>query len=594
MSNFLARPRPGDTLFFYFEGRRIDRGNRVYLVPSDGTMDDPSSWISASTLSDYFHRCRADVKMLAIDAPPLTVALDTSPTQSLSRSIPADRLLVQLSDPDSRSFLLSSCRAGEASNFWSDRGEGVFSYWLTRGLDGAADLDGDGLLTFDELADFTRDRITRTVERYKMEPQTPARSPTPIEAAAHPLAALKAETAAAVCKRIATHLDEDVRLHGFKVVAMRDEFLIKGQGENREDRLATFALPHYLAGLIKQELVVRAEREPKYQVLGGMRVMDRAALADGCVAVEDVEVPPAPDAIIGGKLSRNDLGVEVQSELTDPAGEILTKPGGFIPRDENNLGNCGQTFDLSKVPSDAPDRGALALEQAKRPHPLLDETYPYRLEVFHVDGPPNAPPRVAPEPKKLAPRRLPSHWASRWIDPDPRRLFIEAEPNEFVMIRVTNKTSQRVAVCLLVDGINTNGMQPAILKDGDVDAWIIDAESHIDLFGWYTHEGPAVGDESAAVGKVAVKEIDSQFKWFHFEDLAESVAARANSREKIGLITAGFYPEVPKGTRTLGMGAVNGGKTKIKVEPMIRGKLIATLQLGYGDKQRNEDLFSRP
>ncbi len=344
-------------------------------MPADGRLDDPSSWLSAQTLSELFNLCRADVKMLAIDATPLTVAT-ASRGGSHSRSIPGDRLLGLFSAPESRSFLLSSCRAGESSNFWNERGEGVFSYWLTRALDGAADIDGDGLLTFDELAEYTQDRTSRTVERLKLPPQTPARTETMPEVARRPVAALKTETLIGVCKRIAAHLDEDVRLRGLNVIAVRDEFLIKGA--DRQDHLAAFALPQFLAGIIRQELTALAKVEPRYLVVVSNSIVDPPAprTCDGPADPPAAAIPPIPDATIRGALSLNDRGVEVQSELIDAAGQTLTKPGGVIPLNENNLGNLGQTFDLTTASEQTPDRGQLALQQSSAAHPLLDPEVP--------------------------------------------------------------------------------------------------------------------------------------------------------------------------------------------------------------------------
>src|SRR5207248_1371400 len=60
-------------------------------------------------------------------------------------------------------FVLSASRARELSYESPDfgGGHGIFTYYLERGLGGAADENGDGIVTADELAEYVRVNVRR-------------------------------------------------------------------------------------------------------------------------------------------------------------------------------------------------------------------------------------------------------------------------------------------------------------------------------------------------------------------------------------------------------------------------------------------------
>src|SRR5262249_9801183 len=105
--------------------------------------------------------------------------------------------------------------------------------------------------------------------------------------------------------------------------------------------------------------------------------------------------------------------------------------------------------------------------------------------------------------------------------------------------------------------------------------------SHIDVEGWF---GRTTRGE-----KAARQEVESS--WFVFTDVAQSLATRLNSTEKVGLITAVFYEEA-KG-RGLGVGSVAGGTTKLEVKSFLRGPMVATISLGYVDARELRQLVQQ-
>ena len=143
-------------------------------------------------LSGYARRQNGEVRLLAGDAESMplrdvlrAVAASPAPRKLLildlaapppdlhrgllnddvAAAIPGDLAAV----PDSRCFTLVSCAEGQTPVGMDDAQRSAFSYYLDRGLRGAADgaVDGarDGMVTARELAAYVRGRVERWAER---------------------------------------------------------------------------------------------------------------------------------------------------------------------------------------------------------------------------------------------------------------------------------------------------------------------------------------------------------------------------------------------------------------------------------------------
>ena len=71
-----------------------------------------------------------------------------------------------MTDVNKSIFVLSASRDREQSFESADwgGGHGIFTYYVERGLGGAADEDGDGIVTADELAEYVRVNVRRDSE----------------------------------------------------------------------------------------------------------------------------------------------------------------------------------------------------------------------------------------------------------------------------------------------------------------------------------------------------------------------------------------------------------------------------------------------
>ncbi|MBR4103388.1 MAG: caspase family protein, partial [Thermoguttaceae bacterium] len=106
----------------------------------------------------------AGFKLLIVDAcrNPIATARSASGARSFSR----------VADPEGVAFL-QSCASGQVSYEHPDLNGGVFTHYFTEGLKGAADLDGDGGFTFNDVCDYAKSQTKRFVDDELREKQTP-------------------------------------------------------------------------------------------------------------------------------------------------------------------------------------------------------------------------------------------------------------------------------------------------------------------------------------------------------------------------------------------------------------------------------------
>jgi tetratricopeptide (TPR) repeat protein len=145
--------KPDDRVVIYFAGHGFVQGGRAYLAPYDL---DPSNIAGTGypmeTLGDVVgSRINARWKVLLTDSCH-SGAIDPSAAAQYNKS---------LLDLSRSMFSLTASRDRERSFESKDwgGGHGIFTYYVVKGLEGQADENGDGLVTADELADYTRTNV---------------------------------------------------------------------------------------------------------------------------------------------------------------------------------------------------------------------------------------------------------------------------------------------------------------------------------------------------------------------------------------------------------------------------------------------------
>lgn len=135
--------RANDTILFYFAGHGFEKNGINYLLPSDSRLNILSdSAIPLKWLKDTLGLSPARKKFMVIDA------CHSGSLLGRSCSYPMSESFYEKMFAESEGFaILSSCKIGQLSYDYPEKNHGVFSYYLLEGLKGAADSDGDGIIT---------------------------------------------------------------------------------------------------------------------------------------------------------------------------------------------------------------------------------------------------------------------------------------------------------------------------------------------------------------------------------------------------------------------------------------------------------------
>lgn len=147
-----------DRVLIYFAGHGFVYEGQAFLAPVDvETTRIASTGYPMQRLGEYIgRRIKGKWKVVMTDACH-SGAITPEASATVSRS---------LIDLDKSVFVLSASRDREQS-FEDARfggGHGVFTYYVERGMGGAADENRDGVVTADELAEYVRTNVRRATE----------------------------------------------------------------------------------------------------------------------------------------------------------------------------------------------------------------------------------------------------------------------------------------------------------------------------------------------------------------------------------------------------------------------------------------------
>ena len=137
-----------DRVIFYFSGH----GDEGFFVPYDynGTAE---TTLFYSDIKSIFKSAKSNTKLLFLDA------CFSGGIKGPSTHRRDDRT----SSKNLNIAVMSASRSDEVS--WeSDKGMGVFTYYLMQGLGGAANLDGNGYITIQELYYYVYKQVTKKTQ----------------------------------------------------------------------------------------------------------------------------------------------------------------------------------------------------------------------------------------------------------------------------------------------------------------------------------------------------------------------------------------------------------------------------------------------
>lgn len=138
-TNLLTRLRPGDSLFVYFSGHGSqgpdvgiqdeDDGRDEYIVPCDGIVDQPTTWIRDDIFGgDWISPLRCSLIVIIFDC-----CHGGGAAKSIGpdvKSLLSDDFLKDIRKEDT--FILSACRASEDAMESPERGHSIFTYYFMK------------------------------------------------------------------------------------------------------------------------------------------------------------------------------------------------------------------------------------------------------------------------------------------------------------------------------------------------------------------------------------------------------------------------------------------------------------------------------
>jgi len=143
-----------DRVVIYFAGHGFIQAGRAYLAPYDL---DPNNIAGTG----YPMETLGNVAGSRIKARWKVLLTDSCHSGAITPDADAAQYNKSLLDLSRSMFSLTASRDRERSFESKDWGEGhgIFTYYVVKGLEGQADENGDGIVTADELADYTRTQV---------------------------------------------------------------------------------------------------------------------------------------------------------------------------------------------------------------------------------------------------------------------------------------------------------------------------------------------------------------------------------------------------------------------------------------------------
>jgi serine/threonine protein kinase len=137
----------GDLLLFYFSGHGVAEGDEGYLLPCDaryGVLADTS--IPIRRVTELMLQSQARAKVLVLDACHSGAQIGKAPLTM------TPEFIQHVFDEAEGIAVLASCTQGQVSWPWPEEHCSVFTYYLLEGISGAADREGKGFITVNDLA----------------------------------------------------------------------------------------------------------------------------------------------------------------------------------------------------------------------------------------------------------------------------------------------------------------------------------------------------------------------------------------------------------------------------------------------------------
>jgi hypothetical protein len=157
-----------DLLLFYFSGHGCVEAGEAYLVPCDARLSNlADTAIPVARVKEIMAASAARARVILLDACHSGARIGKADERMTAEFM--ERVFARAEG----TAILASCQQGQISYEWEEAGRSVFSHYLLEGLAGAADLDGKGFVTVQDLNRYVADQVTAwAVERGRAQAPT--------------------------------------------------------------------------------------------------------------------------------------------------------------------------------------------------------------------------------------------------------------------------------------------------------------------------------------------------------------------------------------------------------------------------------------
>lgn len=173
-NDIAKRAGPEDMVIFYFSGHgaRLSDSETTYLIPYDHDLRDvETTCIDFDDLASKIRKMEASKVIVILDACHSGGVKPVGARATGSMGIVA-RYLKAFEASEGRALLLSSDQA-EVS--WETKDSGIFTHFLLEGLNGAADANDDGIVTFTEASAYVEEAVPKHTREHFPRIQKPTR-----------------------------------------------------------------------------------------------------------------------------------------------------------------------------------------------------------------------------------------------------------------------------------------------------------------------------------------------------------------------------------------------------------------------------------
>ncbi len=569
---FLTQPGPNDQVVIFFSGHGFrDEDDRMYLAPIDCDPADPApGGIAVEWFRDQLSACKAELKLLVLDS--------CHAGSEKGDSQPGGVTAKDLGEPFRKLtgvITLASSTGDEKSQLWHEKQQSLFSYWFNQGLQGHADTNGDSQVDIDELNNYVHRNVTHTAQSLFSRPQTPVRIVRSGTPGVPVLLRLEPLTLKQLLGDVAEQLAYAMQERDLKKIGVL-EFTndtkigeLLGADFGVLGRYCASELQSRLTRLAAENYTVVSQRRLQAALRAKKMTIDQLGLPS---ALKELSASAGGMPVIALGTLRNRAGRVVNLQCTliqTEVDAIAGMAGGTAMLNESEWAMLGRSVELRQDTRQAPGSGDLESDptaqlvkrldaRSKDPHPMADPDARFRVHI-KVNG-------------KV---REPTFKGND--------MFVALRRGEVYEIWVENRSDQVAMLRLLVDGLSTLPQKVTDLKG--IDTFEIAARVNLeDTRAWILD--PKQARQWAVRGFVTETGTQGKLREFKVVDAAESLAARRQFTDDIGLITAAFYTASnarggPIGTT---FGKEREENISVRVDKRV-GNLLSVINIRYVDPE---------